>query len=112
MSVVGMLPGGASQPDDGVGGDPDEPAGLSDAVALVQVVEDGDGGLIGEPAAEQRRALAFGEAGAAAVAVEESELLVPAVSGTDREVSGVASAVERTVRLLAAEAGQVVHGAA
>ena len=41
-----------------------------------------------------------------------SELLVPAVSGTDREVSGIALAEEPAVGILAAEAGEVVHGAA
>jgi hypothetical protein len=40
MSVVGMPSGGAG-----------EAAGLPDAVALGQVVEDGDGGLLRESAA-------------------------------------------------------------
>jgi hypothetical protein len=88
-----MLPGGAGQSDDGVRSDADEAAGLSYAVALGQVVEDGDGGLVGESAAVQGRALALGEAGAAGVAVELSELLVLAVEAADRKVAGVAPAV-------------------
>jgi hypothetical protein len=110
MSVVGMLSGGAGQSDDGIRSDADEAAGLSNAVALGQVVEDGDGRLIGESAAVQGRALALGEAGTAGVTVELAKLLVLAVVATDREVAGVAPAVERTVGILAAEAGEVVHG--
>jgi hypothetical protein len=106
-----MLTGGASQSDHGIGGDADESAGLSDSVALGQVVEDGLGGRFGESAAEQGRALAFGEAGAAGVAVEESELPRFAISAADREVAGVAFSEERAGGVLAAEAGEVVHGA-
>ena len=105
-----MLSGGAGQSDDGVAVDADEASGGADAAALVEVLEDGEGLLLGEVAAVQRRALAFGEAGPAGVAVELAELLVLAVAAADREVAGVASAVERTVGILAAEAGEVVHG--
>ncbi len=105
-----MLAGGAGQSDDGIGLDADEASGLSDAVALGQVVEDGDGGFIGESAAVQGRALAFGEASAASMAVELAKLFVLAVAAADREIAGVAPAVERTVEILAAEAGEVVHG--
>jgi hypothetical protein len=110
MSVAGMLSGGVGQSDDGVGLDADEAAGLSDAVALGQVVEDGDGRLLGESAAVQGRALALGEAGTAAVAVELAILLELAVVAADREVSGVALAVVLAVGILAAEACEFVHG--
>ena len=89
--------------------DADEPSGLADAAALVEVLEDREGLLLGEMAAVQRRALALGEAGPAGVAVELAELLVLAVAAADREVAGVAPAVERTVGILAAEACEVVH---
>jgi hypothetical protein len=111
MSVVGMLSGGAGQSDDGIGLDADETSGLSDAVALSQVVEDGLGGLVGETAAVQGRALAFREAGATGVAIEEPESVLLAVAGADREVAGIASAVEGAVSVLATEAGEIVHGA-
>jgi hypothetical protein len=111
MSVVGMFSGGAGQADDGVGCDSDETAGLSDAVALGQVLEDGDGGWCGEPAAVQRRALAFGEAGAAAMAIQASKLLVLAVAAADGEITDVTLAVECAVGVLAAEASEVVHEA-
>jgi len=111
MSVVGVPPGGAGQSDDGVAVDADEPSGGADAAALVEMFEDGVGLLLGQVATVQRRALALGEAGPAGVAVELSELLVLAESAADREVTGAASAVERAVRILTAEAGEVVHGA-
>jgi hypothetical protein len=111
MSVVGVLPGGAGQSDDGVAVDADEPSGGADAAALVEVLEDGVGLLLGQVAAVQRRALALGEAGPAGVAVELPELLVLAESAAGREVTGAALAVERAVGILAAEAGEVVHGA-
>jgi hypothetical protein len=111
MSVVGVSSGGAGQSYDGVAMDADEAPGLSDAVAFGQVFQDRDGSLLREVAAIQRRALALGEAGAAGIAVELAELLVLAESAADREVPGVALTVERTVGILAAEAGEVVHGA-
>jgi hypothetical protein len=110
MSVVGMSSCGAGQPHDGVAVDADEAPGLSDAVALGQVFQDRDGGSLREVTAIQRRTLSLGEAGAAGVAVELAELLVLAESAADREVVGVAAAVERTVGVLAAEAREVVHG--
>ena len=106
-----MLPGGAGQSDDGVAVDADEPSGGADAAALVEVLEDGVGLLLGQAATVQRRALALGEAGPAGVAVELPELLVLAESAADREVTGVALTVERAVGILATEAGEVVHGA-
>jgi hypothetical protein len=106
-----MFSGGAGQSDDGVAVDADEPSGGADAAALVEVFEDGVGLLLGEVAAVERRAFALGEAGPAGVAVELPELLVLAESAADREVAGVALTVERTAGILAAEAGEVVHGA-
>jgi hypothetical protein len=111
MSVVGVLPGGAGQSDDGVAMDADESSGGADAAALVEVLEHRVGLLLGEMAAVERRAFAFGEAGPAGIAVELPELLVLAVATTDREVAGIASAVCHTVGILAAEAGEVVHEA-
>ena len=105
-----MGPGGAGQSDDGVAVDADEAPGLADAVALGQVLQDRDGGLLGEVAAIQRRALALGEAGAAGAAVEEPKLPGPAESAGNGEVSGVAAAEVGTSRILATESREVVHG--
>jgi hypothetical protein len=110
VSVVGLPSGGAGQSDDGIGSDADEASGLSDAIALGQVVEDSDRGLLGESAAVQGRALPFGEASAAGVTVELAKLLALADSAADEEVAGIAPAVQRTVGILAAETGEVVHG--
>ena len=109
MSVVGVVAGGACQADDGVAMDADEAAGLADAVALGQVLQDRDGDRFGEVTAVQRRALALGETGPAGVAVELAELLVLAVAAADREIAGIASAIERAVGILAAEARKIVH---
>src|SRR5512143_4090381 len=100
MSVVGVLPGGAGQSDDGVAMDTDQSSGGADAAALVEVLEHRVGLLLGQMAAVERRAFAFGEAGPAGVAVELPELLVLAVVAADREVADVAPAVERTVGML------------
>jgi hypothetical protein len=62
MSVVGMLSGDAGQSAGRVGIDADEASGGADAAALVEVLEHGEGLLLGEMAVEQGRALALGEA--------------------------------------------------
>jgi hypothetical protein len=111
MSVVGMLTGGSSESHDGIAVDADEAAGGSHTAALIEMFEHRERRLLGQMAAVQRRALAFGEAGAAGVAVELSVLLGLAVVSADREIAGIAPAVERAVGILAAEAGEVVHRA-
>jgi hypothetical protein len=65
-----MTTGGAGQADHGVAVDTDEPFGLADAAAFIEVGEDGVRLLVGEPAVEQGRTFALGEAGLAGVAVE------------------------------------------
>ena len=110
MSVAGVTSGGTGQSDDGVAMDTDEPLGLSDAVALGQVVEHGMRLVIGKPTVEQGSDFAFGEACLTGVAVEQTDLVLLAVALADGEISGVASAVERAVGILATEAREVVHG--
>jgi hypothetical protein len=90
--------------------DADEPFGLSDATAIVQVSQDGVCLLVGEPTVKQGCAFALGEAGLAGVAVEQTDVVVLAVAFTDREVAGAASSVERAVGSVAAEASEVIHG--
>jgi hypothetical protein len=65
-----MGAGGAGQADHRVAVDADEPFGLADATTFIEVGEDGLRLLVGEPAVEQGRALALGEASLAGVAVE------------------------------------------
>jgi hypothetical protein len=103
-----MLPGHAAQPHDGVAVDADEAFGLSDAVTLDQVLEDRDGLLRRQAGMEQRGALALGEAGVARLAVKQADMPLLSIAITDREVTGIASAVERAIRVQAAEAREVV----
>jgi hypothetical protein len=110
MSVVGMLSGDASQSADGVGIDADEPPCGADATALIEVLEDGDGLLLGEMGVEQSRPLAFGEAVFAGVAVKQSDVVLFAVAGADREIPGMAPTVGGADGVLTAEASEVVHG--
>src|SRR5262245_47983818 len=91
--------------------DADQSSGGADAAALAEMLEDRDGRRFGEMAAVQGRTFPLGEAGFAGLAVELAEPLVLAVAAADREVASVAPAVERTVGILAAEAGEVVHAA-
>jgi hypothetical protein len=74
--------------------DPGESFGLADPAAFGQVLEDGDRRLLRQTTVEQRRPLAFGEASLAGLAVKQPDLLVFAVAIADREVAGVALAVE------------------
>ncbi len=90
--------------------DADESLGLADAVALDQVLEDRDGHPRGQARSGQGSALPLGESRTAGVAVEQADVALLAVSVSDGEVAGVASAVERAGGIQAAEARQVVHG--
>ena len=110
VAVVRVLSGHLGQACDGIAVDADEPCRRSDAPALQEVGQDVVGLLGWEVGVEQGRALAFGEAGLAGVAVEQAELILFAVAGADREVSGVALAVAGAVGVLAAEAREVVPG--
>jgi hypothetical protein len=109
MSVVGMLSDDAGQASDGVGIDADQASGAADTTALIEVLEDGEGCFFGEMAVEQGRALAFGETVLASVAVKQPDVVLLAVAGADREITGVTDAVEGAFRVLTAEAREVVH---
>ena len=107
---MGGIAGGFGQSDDGIAMDPDEAFGLTDAVALGEVMEHGTSLLVGESAIEQRCSLALGEAGLAGVAVEQTDMILLAVAVADGEVAGPSSAVEGAIGILATEAGEIVHG--
>jgi hypothetical protein len=104
-----MLSDDAGQPPDGVGIDADQASGGADAATLIEMPEHRESLLLGEMAVEEDRALAFGEAVPARLAVEQSDVVLLAVTGADREVAGVTRAVEGTVGSLATEACEVVH---
>jgi hypothetical protein len=88
VGVVGVSSGHRRQANDRIAVDVDQASGLSDAAALAKVLEHGAGLLLGQVGVEQGRALAFGEARFAGVAVEQPDVVVLAVAGVDREVSG------------------------
>jgi hypothetical protein len=97
--------------DDGVLIDAGQAAGLADAAALAEVVEDAEDLVVGEAGAEQGGALALGEAGLAGTAGEHAALLVLAVAEGDTEVGAAAAAVVGTRGVLTAETVEVVvHG--
>jgi hypothetical protein len=73
----------ASQSHDGVAVDSDEAFGLADPIAFDQVLQNGDGLLLRQARVEEGRALSFGEACLAGLAVEESDLLMFAVAIAD-----------------------------
>ncbi len=104
-----MLSDDAGQASDGVGIDADQASGAADATALVEMLEHGEGLFFGEMAVEQGRSLAFGEAVLAGLAVEQSDVVLLAVAGADREITGITGAVQSALRVLAAEAREVVH---
>ncbi|MBX6314668.1 MAG: hypothetical protein IRY99_17400 [Isosphaeraceae bacterium] len=110
MSIVGVIAGGAGHPDDGIPVDPDEAPGLTDAVALGEVMEHGSGRLLGHPAVEERGALSFGEAGLAGPTVEQSDVVVLAVAVADGQVAGAALSREGASGILTADKGEVIHG--
>ena len=89
--------------------DTDEASGGPDAATLVEVVQDGEGLVLGQMGVEQGRALALGEAVLAGLAVEQADVVEFAVAGADGEVAGVTETVGGTVGILAAEASEVVH---
>ena len=104
-----MIARGAGEADDGIAMDADEASGLSNAVALGEMMKHSSGLLVGHAAIEQRGALALREAGLAGVAIEQSDVVVLAVASADGEVSGAASPVGGTVGILAAEAREIIH---
>ena len=110
VGVPGVLAGLAGQPHVGVSVDADEPLGLADPVALDQMLEEGGRLPGGQARMGQRSAFALGEARLARLAVEQSDVVVLAVAVADREIPGVATAVERAIGILAAETREVVHG--
>ena len=91
--------------------DPDQATRLADAATLLEMLEDGEGFLLGEFAAVQRGALAFGESLLAGTAGEDAALLVVSIAEADPQVVEAALAVVGAIGVLAAEDFQVVHQA-
>ena len=88
-----MLSDDAGQASDGVGIDADQTPGAANTAALIEVLEHGEGLFFGEMAVEQGRALALGETRLAELAVEQSDPVLLAVAGADREITSITGAV-------------------
>ena len=106
-----MAPGQPAVADHGVGGHADESGRGPHAAAIGDVLEQRDGLVLVQLRPEEGRSLAFGEPVAAGAAVEQSDVLVRAIAGADRQVVKAPLAVVGAMRILAAKAGEVlVHG--
>jgi len=110
VDLVGVLAGDQGQSHHGVLVDSDQATGLPHPTTLLQMLEHGQGFVIGEFAAVQGRAFALREAFLTGAAGEDTAFLVGAVVEADAEVVQSAAAVVRALRILAAEGFQVVHG--
>jgi hypothetical protein len=87
VEFSGMSTGEDGQPYHRVLVDPDQAARLADAATLLEMLEDGEGFLLGEFAAVQRGALALGETLLAGAAGEDSALLVGPIPEADSRLS-------------------------
>ena len=108
---MGVLTGFGRQPYHRVFVDPDQAAGLADAAALLEMLEDGEGFLLGEFGVIKGGALAFREAFLAGAAGEDAALLVGSIAEADAQVVEAALAVVGAIGVLAAEDFQVIHEA-
>jgi hypothetical protein len=107
MQPTGVAPGRQRVAGHRVLANPGQAAGLPGAAAVGQVGQHGQGLVVAQAAVEQGRALAFGEAGLAGLAVQQASLLL-ALAGADGQVAPVALAVVGAVGVLTTEAAQIV----
>jgi hypothetical protein len=103
-----MASGQPAVADHGVGGHADKSSGGPHAAAIGDVLEQGDGLVLGQLRSEEGRASAFGEPVAAGAAVQEPDVLVLAVAGADRQVVEATLAEVGATLVLAAEMGKVL----
>jgi hypothetical protein len=109
VDVLSLLAGDQGQPHYRVLVDPHQAAGLADAATLLQMLEYGEGFIVGELAVVQGRTLALGEAFLAGAAGEDTAFLVGAIAEAHPKIVQTAAAVVGTLRILAAEGFEVVH---
>jgi hypothetical protein len=112
VEVAGVLAGDLAQTADGAAVHLAESAGLADAAPLGDVLQDRLELLRRQSGIEERRPLAFGEAGLASVASEHAPGLLGPIAAGDGQISGPPLAMLGAVAIQAAEAREVVHGAA
>jgi hypothetical protein len=73
------------------------------------VLEDVEGLLVGQSAAEQRSAFAFGEADLAGAAGKHTPILAGTVTEADAEIALTTQAIIRTIGVLTTEEVKVFH---
>jgi hypothetical protein len=103
----------ASQPavaDDGILIHPEQATGFAHPTTFVDVGQERNNVLLRQPSAEKRRAFSFGKTALAGPTVQQAALLVGSVVVTHAQVAGAPFAVVGTLRVLATEPSQVVHG--
>ena len=104
MEFLGVLTGFGRQPYHRVLVDPDQAAGLADATTLLEMLQDGEGFLLGEFGVIKGGAFAFREAFLAGAAGEDAALLVGSIAEADAQVVEAALAAVLAIGVLAAEA--------
>jgi hypothetical protein len=109
VSCLGVSAGLASQTRDGALVDLEQAAGLSDAAAVVEMLQDGEGFVLGQMGLEQRRALALREAGLAGLAPQQTTRPVRPVEAARPDVATAALAVVRTVGVEATVSRKIFH---
>ena len=107
-----MLAGELAQAADGASVHLAEPSGLADAAPLGDVLQDRFDLLRGQSGIEEGRSLTLGEAGLADAAAEHTSLLARAVAAGHGQISGPPPAMLGAVGIQAAEAREVIQGAA
>src|SRR5262249_23087673 len=110
VGLLGVLAGPQGIADHRVFIDAGQACRLADPAAILEVLEDGEGPVGGEPGREQGGALALGES-LLARAVGEHPPLVLAVAEADPEVALVTQAVVGAIRVLTTKQGKVFHEA-
>lgn len=105
-SVGARLEGVAAN---GVFIDPRQPGGLADATTVLQVLEDIERLVVGQPRTEQGGAFAFGEADLAGAAGKHAPVLAGAVAEAEADVALTPQTIIRTVGVLTTEEVKVFH---
>jgi hypothetical protein len=108
VGLLGVAAGLEGVADDGIFIGARQAGGLPDTAAVLEVLEDGEGFVVGQACAEQGGALAFGEALLAATAGEHAALVLAVAEG-DAEVALAAQAIVGALGILAAEEVKVFH---
>jgi hypothetical protein len=109
VALPGVLARLEGVADHGVFIDPRQAGCLADAAAVLQVLEDSEGLVVGKLGAEQGGAFAFGEAGLASAAGEHPPAFAGAVAEADAEITFAMQTIVRAIRILTAKEIQVFH---